>query len=228
MTELSYNIVRRPRRRTASIVIHPDNRIDVLAPVGISEARIAAWVSSKQLWIERKMLFNTHTRSQHQAKRYQQDEAFTLLGRDYALNLQPSTRRQVKLCGDSLICYTPAPDQRLAIQKQITGWYKQYAAAHLQQRVEHYAARTDTSPALVGIKNYRSRWGSCHIDGRIYFNWRIIIAPAHVSDYVVVHELCHLHQHNHSPAYWQKVASIMPDYRQAQQWLKINGLSLDL
>jgi len=228
VTELSYNIVRRPRRRTASIVIHPDNRIDVLAPAGISEARIAAWISSKQLWIERKMHFNMHTRSRHQAKCYQQDEIFTLLGHDYALSLQPSTRRQITLSGDTLICHTPAPDQQLAIQKQISGWYKRYAAEHLQQRVAYYAAHTGNSPALVGIKNYRSRWGSCHIDGRIYFNWRIIIAPAHVCDYVVVHELCHLHQHNHSPAYWQLVASIMPDYREAQKWLKINGLSLDL
>jgi len=226
--EISYNIVRRSRRRTASIVIHPDNRIDVLAPAYLSDTHIAEWVSSKQQWIERKLHFNIHTRSQHQPKLFQQGEHFTLLGREYTLSVQPSTKRQVTLSGDRLVCQTPAAGQNTALRKQITHWYQQYARQYLQQRVDYYATLTNLSPVLVDIKNYRSRWGSCHLDGRIYFNWRIIMAPAHVSDYVVVHELCHLHQHNHSPAYWRLVESIMPHYREAKNWLKVNGLSLDL
>ena len=228
MSEISYNIIRRVRRRTASIIIHADNRIDVLAPAGLSDSHIAAWVGSKQTWIERKLHFNTHTRSRYEAKTFRQDELFALLGREYALCVEPSTKRHTYLSGERLVCHTPAPDRSPALRRQITHWYQQYARQHMQQRVAYYATQTGLSPALVDIKNYRSRWGSCHPDGRIYFNWRIIMAPTHISDYVVVHELCHLQQHNHSPAYWQLVAAIIPEYRTARLWLKVNSLSLDL
>ena len=69
---------------------------------------------------------------------------------------------------------------------------------------------------------------SCHKDGRIYFNWRIIMAPHSVVDYVVAHELCHLTYHNHSPAYWKLLESILPDYREAKAWLKTNGKMLSV
>lgn len=228
MSGISYNIVRSARRRTASIVIHPDNRIDVRAPSHLSDSHIDAWVASKQPWIEKKLHFNTHSRRQHQPKTFRQGERFTLLGCNYALSVEPSTRRQVILNGYQLVCRSPLPDHREALRKQITAWYRQYAARYLQQRVEHYAQLTGLTPTLTGIKNYRTRWGSCHIDGRIYFNWRIIMAPPHIADYVVVHEMCHLQHHNHSPAFWQLVASILPDYREAKKWFKLNGLSLDL
>jgi len=80
----------------------------------------------------------------------------------------------------------------------------------------------------VDVKSYRSRWGSCHKDGRVYFNWRIIMAPHSVVDYVVVHELCHLVYHNHSAAYWKLVEHSYSDFRNAKTWLKMNGLSLTL
>ncbi|MDX8405148.1 MAG: SprT family zinc-dependent metalloprotease [Mariprofundus sp.] len=228
MNAISYNIVRRPKRKTTSIVIHPDNRIDVLAPTHISESDIAQWISSKQAWIEKKIHFNSNTRRQHQVKLFRQHEPFTLLGREYTLAIELSGKHHTALNGSQLLCQTATPDQRETLRKQITHWYRQYALNHLQQRVDFYATLTAPSPALVGIKNYRSRWGTCHHDGRIYFNWRIIMAPPHVVDYVVVHELCHLRQHNHSPAYWQLVASVIPDHLLAREWLKVNGLSLDL
>ncbi|MDQ6993186.1 MAG: SprT family zinc-dependent metalloprotease [Mariprofundus sp.] len=231
MTEAPYTIIRRPRRKTASIVIHSDNRIEVLAPLTLTEIEIAAWVSSKQAWIRQKLHFNTHSRRPYQAKKFIPGESFSLLGESYLLVIKASPKACIELDDKQLIIQQPLKScaaQQSYLRDATMRWYQAFAHKHLNQRVALFAQHIGKTPTLVGIKNYRSRWGSCHIDGRIYFNWRIIMAPTDIVDYVVVHELCHLHQHNHSPAYWRLVASIMPDYRKAKQWLKENSLALDL
>jgi predicted metal-dependent hydrolase len=76
------------------------------------------------------------------------------------------------------------------------------------------------------VKEFQSRWGSCTPSGRVDFNWKIIMAPNRVVDYVVVHELCHLKQHDHSPQFWKLVESIMPDYAESKEWLRVNGAGL--
>jgi predicted metal-dependent hydrolase len=105
-------------------------------------------------------------------------------------------------------------------------WYQEHAIVRLRQKVKRYAKQMGISPASVGVKGYKSRWGSCHSDGRIYFNWRIIVAPHSVVDYVVVHELCHLLQHDHSKKFWKRVCRVLPDYEERKAWLKLNGRGL--
>ena len=82
------------------------------------------------------------------------------------------------------------------------------------------------NPASAGVKGYKSRWGSCHSDGRVYFNWRIIVAPHSIVDYVVAHELCHLVHHDHSKKFWKLLGTIIPDYAERKEWLKVNGRGL--
>lgn len=79
------------------------------------------------------------------------------------------------------------------------------------------------SPQSVGIKEYKSRWGSCSSSGDVSFNWRIIISPHHIVDYIVVHELCHLLEHNHGPKYWKHVERVIPNFNDCREWLKVNG-----
>jgi len=119
-------------------------------------------------------------------------------------------------------------DREQHIVRELTAWYQEQALRHLREKTARHAERLGVHPSSVGIKSYRSRWGSCHRDGRVYFNWRIIMAPHSVVDYVVVHELCHLVHHNHSPAYWKLVTHTCPDYRDAKTWLKVNGQTLDV
>jgi predicted metal-dependent hydrolase len=76
------------------------------------------------------------------------------------------------------------------------------------------------------VKEFQSRWGSCTPRGRVDFNWKIIMAPNRVVDYVVVHELCHLNQHDHSPQFWKLVENIMPDYLECKEWLRVHGAGL--
>ena len=84
------------------------------------------------------------------------------------------------------------------------------------------------NPKSVGIKTFKSRWGSCHLSGDILYNWNIVIAPNRIVDYVVVHELCHLKQHDHSDKFWKLVGQVIPDYAECKEWLRVNGRALEV
>jgi len=224
--QISYTVIRRPRRKTASIVIRPDNRIEVLAPSRMPARLIDEFIQQKSVWIHKKLHFNRTVRAEYVAKTFQAGEQFYLLGKPYTLSLQQG-KRAIQLNGHELLVSHPAP-QPATIGRQISRWYCQQAEAHFKDRSLFFATIIGIQPQLVGVKAYKSRWGSCHHDGRIYFNWRLIMAPEHVIDYVMVHELCHLIHANHSKDFWALVQSVFPAYRDAKNWLKINGLTLSL
>ena len=107
-------------------------------------------------------------------------------------------------------------------------WYKQHAFQEITARVEWYASRNGYRYQRVKVTEARTRWGSCGQHGSLNFSWRLVMAPVRVIDYVVIHELVHLKEKNHSKAYWNKVKLLMPDYRQQIDWLNANGYMLDL
>lgn len=114
--------------------------------------------------------------------------------------------------------------QRSALEKR----YKDAARAYIPQRVAYYHAMTGGVYERITIRDQKTRWGSCSSKGTLSFNWRLMLAPPAVLDYVVVHELCHLTHMDHSPAFWQAVEAICPDYRQLRLWLKEHGDELTL
>lgn len=103
---------------------------------------------------------------------------------------------------------------------------KTQAQKNLSSLISYYAAQIGVSYGRVTVRSQKSRWGSCSAKGNLSFNCLLMLAPPEVIDYVIVHELCHLKQMNHSPKFWDEVEKIMPDYRQAKQWLKETGESL--
>jgi len=223
---IEYTVRRSSRRKTASIVIRSDNQIEVLAPSRMSAERIAGFVLDKNAWIHRKLHFNREIRAAFVPKMFTEGEQFHLLGKAYTLRVQQD-EYSIRCHEDDLLVSHPSPDAN-TICNQISHWYQQQAEMHFNARSRFFAAIIGKHPACVGIKSYKSRWGSCHHDGRIYFNWRLIMAPEWIVDYVVVHELCHLHHPNHSREFWALVQSFFPACREAKSWLKINGLTLSL
>jgi len=103
---------------------------------------------------------------------------------------------------------------------------RERARTELPPRLLEIAAQHQLTVAAVSIRNQRTRWGSCGRDGTISLNWRLVLMPADVRDYVLIHELMHLKRLDHSPAYWKLVAAACPGYREARQWLRINGPAL--
>lgn len=114
--------------------------------------------------------------------------------------------------------------QRAALEKRYIAAAKDY----FPKRVAYYLQFTGGSYERISIRDQKTRWGSCSAKGTLSFNWRLMLAPPAVLDYVVVHELCHLTYMNHSAAFWQKVESIYPDYRSSRRWLKDHGQELVL
>jgi len=200
--------------------------VEVLAPKRMSAALIAAFVQDKSAWIHKKLHFNRAVRAVYIPKTFQPGESFQLLGKSYVLRLQQG-KRAIQLNDHELLVSHPAPEPKTT-QRQIERWYRQQAETHFKLRSRFFASMLGKQPYRVGVKAYKSRWGSCHHDGRIYFNWRLIMAPDRVIDYVVVHELCHLIHANHSAQYWALVQSLYPAHKAAKSWLGINGLTLSL
>jgi hypothetical protein rflaF_14237 len=121
---------------------------------------------------------------------------------------------QVQVNGTVLLCPQFKPQQ--ALEK----WLRQQALAVLQERTAHYAELMGVVYQSVKLSSAAKRWGSCSIKGNLNFSWRLVFYPLAVLDYVVVHELSHIGNMNHSRRFWQRVASVLPDYQMRQRWLK--------
>ncbi|WP_292747217.1 M48 family metallopeptidase, partial [Methylophaga sp. UBA3191] len=100
------------------------------------------------------------------------------------------------------------------------------AESLLPERVKQLAEQTSLRPNLVQIKSYKARWGSCTMRGDIQLNWQLVQATQSINDYVIIHELCHLRQHNHSKAFWDLVEQFDPNFREHRRWLKQHGHQL--
>lgn len=110
-----------------------------------------------------------------------------------------------------------------SVRQSLKQWYQTRALEKLKEKTKRYASILGVTPKSVDVKEYKSRWGSCSSSGDVTCNWRTIISPHHIVDYIVVHELCHLLEHNHGAKYWKHVQSIIPNYKECREWLKVNG-----
>ena len=105
---------------------------------------------------------------------------------------------------------------------------KQKIKKLIEERVAYYARIMGVTYQRISMRNQKTRWGSCSTKGTLSFNWRLMLAPPAILDYVVVHELCHLTHMNHSPAFWQAVGQVCPDYKECHKWLREHGQELTL
>lgn len=119
----------------------------------------------------------------------------------------------------------PGPE---AVRAALEGWYRRRARIEVARRLDAAVARAGASYARLQIRGQRTRWASCSSKGAMSFNWRLLLAPAEILDYVVEHEVAHLEVHDHSPRFWALLASRCPDYRERERWLRANGQALRL
>ena len=216
------------RRRTFQIRLLGVDHLEVTAPIGASTAKIEEVLQTKSGWILRQIRRlelnaenNTNASLTHGATLLFQGEPHSLLlladgGKKPHVSYAPCT---ITLHLNELV---GEEDNPLVFQS-LKKWYLTQAQEVLLQRVQQWAGQIGVSPQRLSLRDQKTRWGSCSSKGAISLNWRLIMAPPAVIDYLVIHELCHLRHHNHSPAYWQEVARWSPDYRVHRRWLRLNG-----
>jgi len=223
--EMSYR-----RRKTISISVEAPDRVIVVAPEGLSEDEIISRVKSKGRWITRKLYEVRNIKTVSSKKEFVNGESFMYLGSNYPFQLKMDTSiktPEVKLCQGKLIALAPNADKD-PIKNAMEAWYRSKAQEYIKERIKYYQPQIGVKPDRIRIKEQKKRWGSCSSIGNLNFNWKAVMAPAPVLDYIIVHELCHLVHLNHSREFWNLVASILPDYKERQQWLKENGAGLSL
>ena len=132
--------------------------------------------------------------------------------------------RELEQAAASVPVSALTPVQRQALEER----YRQAAREYLPRRVAYYQNIIGVTCGTITIRDQKTRWGSCSAKGNLNFNWRLMLAPPRVLDYVVVHELCHRREMNHSKAFWALVEAVLPDYAQLRTWLKDNGKTLVL
>ena len=214
-------VIRTIRIKTATIKVE-EGIVSVVVPKSLDDERIRKLLLDRQDWIKDKI---RHDRSvlPVSPKQYVSGEAFSYLGRNYRLKINQGRYTPVKLLQGRLVTTMPEDSNHYMIRNTLVRWYKRQAETKLKQKVKRYSAIVGAEPLSVNIKLFENRWGSCSAKGRIDFNWKIIMAPNRIVDYIVVHELCHLIQHDHSPKFWKEVERVMPDYLECKEWLKVNS-----
>lgn len=217
-------------RKTMEIAIEPPDKIVVIAPPGTSEEIILTKVKQKASWLVQKMFTFRNMQTQKITREFVNGESFMYLGRNYSMQIiidEAIKQPQVKLFRGKFYVTIPIKDEEL-IKASMENWYRNKAKEQIEERIKYYQVYLDKKPTKIKIKDQKKRWGSCTSHDELLFNWRCVLAKVHALDYIIVHELCHMYHKDHSKAFWDLVGSIMPDYEIRKDWLKNNGINMDL
>lgn len=224
---LRYTVQYSDRRRTVALHIK-DGQLLVKAPADFALAAIAELVAAKRGWVE-KHLKLSQTRSKPD---WLTLGRVPLLGSELQLIYQRDSRSYVEQSQNALLLSVSTRVSSLryerALMTQLTLWYQQRAQQWFNAGVIKWQNVMQLQPGAVYIGNWRSKWGYCKQNGDVGFNWRLLMAPQWVAEYVIVHELAHLKYMNHSPRFWQLVGLHYPEYKAAQHWLKQNAYWMDI
>ncbi len=207
----------RTKRKTISLIIGQDAKLVVRAPLRTPNKLIENFVQEKSLWIRQK-IDEMEEQPKALKREFVNGEGFLYLGRYYTLQILENSTRDIELRDKLYISRRILPH----IRHHLKDWYKTEAKKKIIERCARYSNITGYTPLSIKISNAERRWGSCTSKGTLNFSWRLIMAPQEIIDYVIVHEMVHIKQPNHSKIFWIKVRSIMPDYEKRKKWLKEN------
>jgi predicted metal-dependent hydrolase len=213
-----YTVRRSPRAKRVRVTVDPARGVEVVLPRRAPQREAAAAVRELRPWIERRVAEVARTQAAVAAR----GSTVPYLGTVLTLVPEPGRSRVHRRHSELLV---PAgADQRPALER----WYRRAARDEVQPRLDAACAAAHTSYSRLTIRGQKTRWASCSRTGEMSFNWRLLLAPEPVLEYVVWHEVCHLHVLDHSPRFWSLVARHCPGYREQVRWLRRYGATLVL
>jgi predicted metal-dependent hydrolase len=220
-TRIAYEVARTRRQKTVAIAVDAHGRVEIKAPPGTPLERIDLIVHQKARWIVERQKQRRREDAAPPARRFVSGESCRYLGRQYRIAVRGGEEARVRLERGWLVT-TLAPDawaapadvRADAVRASLIDWYRAHAAERLPACAAAWAPRLGVAPAEVLVRAQDRRWGSCDARGVLRLNWRIVQAPARLQEYVIVHELAHMVERDHSAAFWSRVGRALPDYDQ--------------
>ena len=225
MSSIDYSVRRSERARRVRVTVDHTRGVEVVIPAmlyrrgaGVAEREAAAAVAELRPWIERRLREHAGVRAAVAAR----GDSVPYLGEPLMLTAQAG-RRQVRRRGPELL--VPAGEERLPALER---WYRRSARVEIAPRLDRACAVAGNTYSGLTIRGQRTRWASCSRSGAMSFNWRLLLAPEAVLEYVIWHEVCHLQVMDHSTRFWSLLARYCPDYREHRRWLRRHGGTLVL
>jgi predicted metal-dependent hydrolase len=205
--ELSFEVRRSPRRHTLELIVDRGGELVIVAPTDTNEDSMAAFVRAKKFWLYRKLAEKEARQQPHSGKEFVSGEGFPYLGRSYRLLLVEDQASPLTLTNGRFLLQA---DRVAQGREAFIGWYTARARPWLKKRIRSWAPRVGVEPQGIEIRD-------------LNFHWATILLPPAVIEYVIVHELSHLIEPNHTPLFWQQVGRVLPDYELRRTWLAEKG-----
>ncbi len=224
---IEYQLIR-SKRKTVAVCVKEDGSVEVRAPGWVSRAEIQKFIGEKSDWIRKKQQEAADKNCVRQ-KYYTEGAVFLCMEKEYRLHIVESGRNAVyaQEREDSLLIVKTRSLEEAYIKELLIKWSAEQLKRCVQAAIERYLPRLAESVMReitgITVKNVKTRWGSCSAKGHLNFSVKLVMAPAEIIDYVIVHELCHLLYMNHGPKFWNAVAAILPDCERRRRYLKENG-----
>lgn len=216
MAQIKIDKIERSKRKTVALLVTSDATLVVKAPYLMPKISIDKLVDKKQSWIKRKVR-EMNSRPKAPTREFVNGEGFLYLGKNYRLKIGNFPKVSF---GEHL--FFPK-DKKSTIREELTDWYKSQAEKKFRSRSKWYAKKLGVEYSSIRLSTAQKRWGSCGRNNSLSLNWRLIMAPLKVIDYVIVHELAHISEKNHSKKFWNIVRTTLSDFEKSRDWLKENG-----
>lgn len=227
--DIEFTLIRSDRK-TADIVIERSGDVIVRAPAGLDDEQVRAAVADRALWVHRSLAEWEDLNSSRRHRPLVQGQGFFYLGRSYRLKFVTDADVPLRLKNGQWELSEAffGREGEAATRKAFRDFYIAKGVQIFTERVRSLAPLVGVAPGEVTVKELGYHWASCGVGGALNFHWKTVMAPQTVIDYIIVHELCHLHHGDHSDAFWNEVDKVLPRYRERKQWLRTNGAALDL
>ena len=214
----------RSHRKSLGLTIERDGSVILRAPVDCPDAAADTFFQEKKFWIYQKLAEKRLHEGDIPVKEYVNGEGFEYLGRTYQLVLVDS--------GPPLRLYRGRFEMRRDCAKKgkevFIAWYKEHAEKIIRERIQIYQPRISDLVKGIRVMDLKYRWGSCTSKHNLNFHWKMILTPMRIVDYIIVHELTHMIEKNHTPAFWHNIGLILPDYEVRKEWLDKNGKKIEI
>ncbi len=218
------------KRKTISIKIQLSGIVTIISPKGVKKETLKEIVKSKSKWILEKLSELEKIDKRYMDRKYIDGDKFLYLGKEYTLNIiidKTIKKPKIQITSDKLCIITPQKNKNF-MKDALEKWYRLKCKENIEGTVKRYKNIVGKDINNIRIKEQKKRWGSCSSKKNLNFNWRCVMAPQDVIDYIVVHELCHLVHMDHSERFWKLVERILPNYKEKKEWLRQNGVKMNI